>query len=317
MSLSLVWYVFLLLPLFTFTSSGVRGSLVVVVCPFFPTFLVGILPFYHSSAFPYSCSIMHTSFGPNRPSGLHIIEGSDLWQIGGGSGCLAIVVDRVPLAGPSSPHGKGKGKVSEIRYPDGSAYLRPAIHNVEVVGPSRVEPSFRHNFASYYKPPFSVWVWCPDFLTFYIVQVPKMVCFFEAAFENGLHFPLHPFIKSVLQHFNVCLTQLSPNFWGVLVGLLVVFRDKGLGVPSIALLLDFFSVKESAEGFLYIAKCSNAKLIILDLPSSHKHWNERYFFVGGHNWEYNPTDREDTLGIPTSWTAPENLHELPFAFNWV
>ena len=89
-----------------------------------------------------------------------------------------------------------------------------------------------------------------------------------------------PLSKSVLRDFNVCLAQLSPNFWGVLVVLLVVFRDKGLGVPSIVLLLDFFSVKESAEGFLYIAKRSNAKLIILDLPSSHKHWKERYFFCG-------------------------------------
>ena len=53
-------------------------------------------------------------------------------------------------------------------------------------------------------------------------------------------------------------------------GLLVVFRDKGLGVPSIALLLDFLSVKEAVEGFLYISKRSSAKLIISDLPSSHK-----------------------------------------------
>ena len=82
-------------------------------------------------------------------------------------------------------------------------------------------------------------------------------------------------------------------------------------------ILDFFRVKESAEGFLYIAKCSNSKLIISDLPSSHKHWKERYFFVGGRNWEYNPTNQEDTLGIPTAWTTLENLRELPFAFNWV
>ena len=139
------------------------------------------------------------------------------------------------------------------------------------MSPSQVEPSSGHNFASCYRPPFGVRVWCPDFLTSYIVQVLKMVCFFEAAFENGLCFPLHSFIKSVLQHFNVCLAQLSPNFWGVLVGLIVVFRDQGLGLPSIAFLLDFFSVKESTEGFLYIAKRSNAKLIISDFPSSHKH----------------------------------------------
>ena len=98
-----------------------------------------------------------------------------------------------------------------------------------------------------------------------------------------------------------------------MVGLLVVFRDKGLEVPSIALLLDLFRVKGVTEGFLYISKCTNAKLIISDLPSSHKHWKERYFFVSGCNWEYNSADREDTLGIPTVWTAPENLHEFPFA----
>ena len=137
-----------------------------------------------------------------------------------------------------------------------------------------------------------------------------MVCFFEVAFENDLCFPLHPFIKKVLQHFNVCPSQLSPNFWGVLVGLLVVFRDKGLGVPSIALVLDFFSVKEAAEGFLYISKRSSAKLIISDLPSSHKFWKERYFFVSGRHWEYNPFYREDTH-VLALWTPPKTFMSSP------
>ena len=72
-------------------------------------------------------------------------------------------------------------------------------------------------------------------------------------------------------------------------------------------------MKEVVEGFLNISKQSNAKMIISDLPSSHKHWKERYFFISGHNWEYDPTDREDTLGVPTIWTTPENLRELLFA----
>ena len=129
-----------------------------------------------------------------------------------------------------------------------------------------------------YRPPFGVQVWSTDVLTSYVVQVPKMVCFFEVAFENGLRFPLHPFIKRVLQHFNVCPSQLSPNFWGILIGMLVVFRDKGLGVPSIALFLDLFRVKEVVEGFLYLSKRSSVPLIISDLLSSHKFWKERYFF---------------------------------------
>ena len=163
--------------------------------------------------------------------------------------------------------------------------------------------------------------WCPGMvpqrLTSYVVSVPKMVCFFEVAFDNGLRFPLHPFIKGVLQHFNVCPSQLSPNCWGILVGLLDFFRDKGLGVPSIALFLDLFSVKESSEGFLYFSRRTSAPLVISNLPSSHRLWKERYFFVSGRNWEYDPLDKDDTLGVPVAWTNLENLREYCFVFGIV
>ena len=86
-----------------------------------------------------------------------------------------------------------------------------------------------------------------------------------------------------------------------------------MGVPSIALFLDLFSVKEAAKGFFYLSKCSSASLIISDLPSSQKFWKERYFFVSGRSWEYDPIDKEDTLGVPAVWTTPENLRELSFA----
>ena len=190
------------------------------------------------------------------------------------------------------------------------------MQNALAMGPSRVEHLYGEVFARRYKPPFGVQVWSPDVLTSYVVQVPKMVCLFEVAFENDLRFPLHPFIKRVLQHFNVCPSQLSPNFWGIMIGLLVVFRDKGLGVPSIVMFLDLFSVKEAAKAFLYLSKRSSAPLIISDLSSSHKFWKERYFFVDGRRWEYDPTDREDTLGILVDWTTPENLRELCFALIW-
>ena len=232
-----------------------------------------------------------------------------------------MVVHRAALGERPFPLDKGKGKLNEICLPNGSKYLRAGIQNAEAVGPSLVEPSYGEIFAARYGPPFGVQVWCPDVLTTYIVEVPKMVCFFEVAFENGLRFPLHLFIKRVRQHFNVCPSQLSPNFWGVLVGLLVLFRDKGLGVPNIAHLLDFFSVKEAVEGFLYISKRSSSKLIISDLPSLHKFWKERYFFVSGRHWEYNPFDREGTLGVPAILTTPENLREIffvliCFGFQW-
>ena len=127
-----------------------------------------------------------------------------------------------------------------------------------------------------------------------------MVCFFEVAFDNDLRFSLHPFIKGVLQYFNVRPSQLEPNFWGILIGLMVLFRDKGFGVPNIALFLDLFSVKEASEGFLYLFRRAGAPLIITDLLSSHRLWKECYFFVSGRNLEYDPLDKDDTLGVPVA-----------------
>ena len=148
------------------------------------------------------------------------------------------------------PLDKGKGRINLIEYPGGSEYLKSVVQHAITVGPSKVGPSYGTTFARHYRPPFGVWLWSPDVLTFYVVFMPKMVCFFEVAFDNGLRFPLHPFIKGVLQHFNVCPSQLAPNGWGILVCLLAFFRDRGLGVPSVALLLYLFSPKETAEGFL-------------------------------------------------------------------
>ena len=54
--------------------------------------------------------------------------------------------------------------------------------------------------------------------------------------------------------------------------------------------------------------------MISDLPSSHRTWKVRYFFVSGSNWEYNSFDRDDTLGVPKTWGAPDNLREYSYYF---
>ena len=146
--------------------------------------------------------------GPGRSSSLRIggdssvVSGSG--RTGGESDRLAVVALRDAPGEPPFPLGKGKDKIDEIKYPVGSEYLRSAVQNALAVGPSKVEPLYGEVFARRYRPPFGFQVWSPDVLTSYVVQVPNMVCFFEVAFENGLRFPLHPFIKRVLQHFNVC-----------------------------------------------------------------------------------------------------------------
>ena len=256
--------------------------------------------------------------GPGRSSSLRIGgDSSDIASSGRTRGASdrssAVKLRNAPGTLPL-PLDKGKGRVNLIKYPGGSEYLESAVQHALTVGPSKVGPSYGATFARRYRPPFVVRVWSPDILTFYVVSVPKMVCFFEVAFDNGFRFPLHPFIKGVLQHFNVYPSQLAPNGWGILVGLLAFFRDKGLGVPSVALLVYLFSPKETAEGFLYFSRRSGAPLVISDLPSSHRLWKGRYFFVSGRNWEYDPLDKDDTLGVPVAWSTPENLRKCSLSF---
>ena len=144
---------------------------------------------------PASCILM----GPGRSSALRIggdsSAESSSGRTGGESNRLAMVVLRDAPGEPPSPLGKGKNKIDEIKYPVGSEYLKSAMQNALAVSPSKVEPLFGEVFARRYGPPFGVQVWSPDVLTSYVVQVPKMVCFFEVAFENGLRFHLYPFIK--------------------------------------------------------------------------------------------------------------------------
>ena len=56
--------------------------------------------------------------------------------------------------------------------------------------------------------------------------------------------------------------------------------------------------------------------MISDLPSSHRSWKGRYFFVSGRNWEYDPFDKDDILGVPVAWTTPENLRECLLCFRY-
>ena len=78
--------------------------------------------------------------GLGRSSALHIgsnpIEASSSGRTDGGNDNLAVVVHRAAPGEPHFPLDKGKGKINEIRYPSGSEYLRAAIQNIEVVGPS-------------------------------------------------------------------------------------------------------------------------------------------------------------------------------------
>ena len=45
----------------------------------------------------------------------------------------------------------------------------------------------------------------------------REVCFYEAAFQCDLRFPVHPFIMELLSQFNITLGQLMPNSWRIVI----------------------------------------------------------------------------------------------------
>ena len=119
---------------------------------------MGVLRYFFDFLFP--CPALHISMGPSRSSVLRIgsdsTKESSSGRTGGEFNSLAVVVHRVAPGKPAFPLDKGKGKICEIRYYNGSEYLRAAIQNVVALGSSRVEPSYGEVFAAWYGPPFRV-----------------------------------------------------------------------------------------------------------------------------------------------------------------
>ena len=113
---------------------------------------------YYFFEFLSPCLALHISMGPGRSFLLRIgsnsTKASGSGQTGGESDSLVVVVHLDAPGEPPSPLGKGKGKISEIRYPSGSEYLRAVIQNAKVVGPSRVGPLYMEIFAARYGLPF-------------------------------------------------------------------------------------------------------------------------------------------------------------------
>ena len=120
--------------------------------------------------------------GPGCSSSL-LIEGdssavSGSGRTGGAFDTLNGVVLRKASGEPPFPLEKGKGRIEEIKYPRGLEYLQSAVQNALAVGPRRIEPLYGATFVRRYRPPLGVQVWSPNILTSYVVQVPKIVCFF-------------------------------------------------------------------------------------------------------------------------------------------
>lgn len=100
--------------------------------------------------------------------------------------------------------------------------------------------------------------------------------FFKAQLQSGLRFPLPPFYQEVARYFRVPIGQLQPNSFRHMATTYVLFRSLDLLItPAIFFL--YYSCKFK-DGTFTISSRPNCKFIT-NIPTSHKHWKEHFFFL--------------------------------------
>ncbi|GFY82288.1 hypothetical protein Acr_02g0005280 [Actinidia rufa] len=112
------------------------------------------------------------------------------------------------------------------------------------------------------------------------------VAFYEAAFLAGLRFPIHPTIRDILIHYQICPAQLSPNAWRSVICSLVIWR-----IFKRHLSCGEFRILEQRKGV-----------------------EDEVLFASGDEWELAPgmDASESLLRVPRSWGTPgKSCNKLP------
>ncbi|GFY86563.1 hypothetical protein Acr_05g0002020 [Actinidia rufa] len=139
------------------------------------------------------------------------------------------------------------------------------------------------------------------------------VAFYEAAFLAGLRFPIHPTIRDILIHYQICPAQLSPNAWRSVICSLVIWRifKRHLSCGEFRCL---YSLSPLPDSGWYYFKARPEKNLLRGSPSNVKGWKTRFFFASGDEWELAPSAAasESLLRVPRSWGTPgKSCNKLP------
>lgn len=117
--------------------------------------------------------------------------------------------------------------------------------------------------------------------------LPKEVCFYEADFQCGLRFPIHPFIMELVNHFNSAPGQFMLNSWRIVISSMEIWMVLTEGdMTRVDEFICLYHLKESKEYENYkLMPWVRKARIIIDLPSSFRYWKLRFFFVSRDEWE--------------------------------
>ena len=87
------------------------------------------------------------------------------------------------------------------------------------------------------------------------------ICVYEDQLRVGLRFSLHPFIRVLLQFYQILLTQIVPNGIWLVIKFLLICGEHGVE-PTMKLFRFYFQIRKAAQAPEYrtFQACSNLKI---------------------------------------------------------
>ncbi|KAL2540916.1 Uncharacterized protein Adt_01894 [Abeliophyllum distichum] len=130
----------------------------------------------------------------------------------------------------------------------------------------------------------------------------------QAILAAGLRLPFPRVVRKFLREWGIAPTQLCPNGWRILIGLLVLWDQLGFPRPSIGDFHSLYSFKSDGKrsGWWYASvKARTGGSVVTQTTDSIKNWKKFWFFVRGP-WQFAEDDARPDLSIPVRY------HELRY-----
>ncbi|KAL2467058.1 hypothetical protein Adt_42909 [Abeliophyllum distichum] len=122
----------------------------------------------------------------------------------------------------------------------------------------------------------------------------------QAILAAGLRLPFPWVVRKFLREWRIAPTQLCPNGWRILIGLLVLWDQLGFSRPTIGDFHSLYSFKSDGKrsGWWYASvKARTGGSVVTQTPDSIKNWKKFWFFVRGP-WQFAEGDSRPDLSIP-------------------
>ena len=117
----------------------------------------------------------------------------------------------------------------------------------------------------------------------------------EAIFNNGLSFPVHPFVRKLLSLLNLAPTKLVPNSWRTVICCMVLWISANDDdIIRVAEFIHLYCLRSSTHsGYREFKPWDMKSRLVFDSPSSLHEWKKSFFFVSGDGWKVTPNEDLD------------------------